>query len=657
MFFRFLSIIFILGIFAFCVSSRGNDTKPAPLDENDKLIADKYQIDKTALSLLKTKPLYQFTENDMDVYLKYLCAKETDLIKRIIHLAKKNIGQPFLNHSLGEYPFEIYEPSPLYSLEKSDSLSFIQQTYALALGYDWASFFAFLQRIRYEQGEISVASRHHDVALQWIPSLSKWFFYDITDDIGGNKIKTIKKRFDQKDFFKKWNIAQHKKTKSADITYIPYNIVPEISDQLKPGDFLNAIYQESPNGKTRAMGIVNVNDDNRIFLIFCDQNGVREESLLDFFKRVETPEKIVGYQFFRPFSDPLAKIMALDAPHAPIVSGPKGLTGSRFQYPGWIIPPAILTENDREIAKNRKLDVEYLASLISRPLYEFDAREIDDYLGYLKEKQPDLASRLVHLARKNIGEPYQIFLLGEFPFELYDNAPMFSLHKSDCVVFSEHMYAMALSGSWEEFFVFLQRLRFKNGEISVLTRNHFTIAEWDTSNSWLLSDISKTLAGDHAAPMIARTRHNSFFKNRYGIEVDMNDAALDTFYVPSERVSEIAGQLQNGDFVNVIYGKGKECYAGHVGLITRGEKGEVYFLHSTPPRVREQLLVDYNKSNLSKNTKRKKDGKALFLGFKFLRLRNNPLENLKKLDGPDAPVVKAPLGVLKGPGRRFTPVK
>jgi len=79
----------------------------------------------------------------------------------------------------------------------------------------------------------------------------------------------------------------------------------------------------------------------------------------------------------------------------------------------------------------------------------------------VRRAEPDLRKRIATIGRRNIGQPYKLNLLGEFPYELHDTLPMYSLSASDCLVFAEHTYAMALSSSWEEFFWTLQRIRYK----------------------------------------------------------------------------------------------------------------------------------------------------------------------------------------------------
>jgi hypothetical protein len=70
----------------------------------------------------------------------------------------------------------------------------------------------------------------------------------------------------------------------------------------------------------------------------------------------------------------------------------------------------------------------------------------------------------------------------------------------------------------------------------------------------------------------------------------------------------------------------------------------VDFIHSSEPRVREQTIDSY----ISQSTKdlKAKDaaGKPRLVGFKFLRLREEPLKKLQAIDGPDAPRVTLPGG-------------
>lgn len=287
----------------------------------------------------------------------------------------------------------------------------------------------------------------------------------------------------------------------------------------------------------------------------------------------------------------------------------------------WMVK-APLDSDDERIAKDLGIEARTLGILKHKPLYKMKPEQVDRYLAYLHARVPCLQERIVHLARKNIGQPYEIYLLGEFPYEIIDPQPLFQLKKSDCVVFSEHTYAMALSSNWTEFFRTLQRLRYKNGEIGVLTRNHYTVVDWDRNNRWMFEDVTRLVGEDSTVPLTQVVRRKDFFKKRYHLDTDIPDEPVTDEYIPREAILTRMDLLQAGDFVNVIRGNAESQYAGHTGLITKGPKGETYFLHSTPPRVREQLLSDYLE---------KTEGRTL--GMKFLRPK---YEELKDFNRPTA---------------------
>src|SRR3954471_12181541 len=186
------------------------------------------------------------------------------------------------------------------------------------------------------------------------------------------------------------------------------------------------------------------------------------------------------------------------------------------------IPPDTNSPVLRQIPAARSIK-----KLKEAPLYSFNERDVDAYLGYLHDAEPDPIKRVVHLARKNIGQPYAIYLLGEYPYELYDPDPMYCLEKSDCVTFVENTYAMALSHDWPGYFKTLQRLRYKDGKVGMLTRNHESVADWDPNNGWLFEEITAKLAGgSKTKPMHLVWQPSAFFA-RWGIGQDLKDVTVD----------------------------------------------------------------------------------------------------------------------------------
>ncbi|HEX7631556.1 MAG TPA: N-acetylmuramoyl-L-alanine amidase-like domain-containing protein [Lacunisphaera sp.] len=290
-----------------------------------------------------------------------------------------------------------------------------------------------------------------------------------------------------------------------------------------------------------------------------------------------------------------------------------------------------------------------------KPLYQFTEAEVGAYLGPLQAREPDLRKRIVHLARMEIGQPYELYLLGEMPFETYDPQPLYSIGKSDCLVFAEHMYAMALSHDWREFMQVLQRIRYHDGRIGVATRNHYTEADWNQSNRWLVTEITGEIAAGTAVKFHERIDRSKFLLGRYKLKTSIPVEEHADAYLPYAEIARAASVLRDGDFVNVVRGIikpgapvndtfGGSAWVGHVGLVAHGADGTLHIIHSIEPMVREETMASFIARETAHNAERDATGKARLLGFKFLRLNDDPWTQLRQLDGPDAPHVTLPDG-------------
>jgi hypothetical protein len=268
-----------------------------------------------------------------------------------------------------------------------------------------------------------------------------------------------------------------------------------------------------------------------------------------------------------------------------------------------------------------------LAALHDAPLYTFSEREIDAYLRWLAGQPMGPIERVTLLARKNIGQPYRIFLLGEHPFELYDPDPMYCLDAGDCVTFVEHTYALALSHDWPSFFQTLQRIRYQDGRVGILTRNHFTEADWNINNAWLFDDLTSSLAEGLAVPMRTRIDRAAFFA-KYGIAADQPVETFEDLYIPRHRLPAVLAQLQDGDIIEIVRGDSQVQSVTHVGLIMHNDRDEVTILHSSAPGADEESLERYFQQHPG------------VLGLKILRMTGGAEVGLARDvigSGPSAP--------------------
>jgi hypothetical protein len=84
------------------------------------------------------------------------------------------------------------------------------------------------------------------------------------------------------------------------------------------------------------------------------------------------------------------------------------------------------------------------------------------------------------------------------------------------------------------------------------------------------------------------------------------------------------------------------AWVGHTGLIAHGPDGTVHLIHSAEPAVREEPIAEFIARSREKAAA--PGAKQRLVGFKFLRLSDDPLAQLRQLDGPDAPRVTLPNG-------------
>ena len=265
------------------------------------------------------------------------------------------------------------------------------------------------------------------------------------------------------------------------------------------------------------------------------------------------------------------------------------------------------------------------AAPAEKRLFEMTPLEADRYITSIQSGQPDLRKRIAAIGRRNIGQPYMLNLLGEFPYQLHDMLPMFSLEKSDCVVFVEHTYAMALSRSWDEFFWMLQRIRYKDGIVGVASRNHYTEVDWNINNDWLVHDVTASLAGPEVLSYDLTTDRASFLK---AVHKTVHAAPVQhsrQAYMNRDTLLKILPQLRDGDMLNVVSVRDGVHGVSHVGLIAVGADGRRNVLNSAEPQVREDSLDAFFARYAEREARHARDGRngLKLAGFKVLRLHDN----------------------------------
>ncbi len=199
-------------------------------------------------------------------------------------------------------------------------------------------------------------------------------------------------------------------------------------------------------------------------------------------------------------------------------------------------------------------------------------------------------SRIAFLSRDFLDTPYgESTLIGsdEVPEELVVN-----LAALDCFTFIDYIEAMRLASSFAEFLKRLREIRYREGVVSYVSRNHF-FTDWKEFNGRLVSDVTAMIGGQ-------RTRQSSKTLNRktdgnlFLEGIPARSRAVD--YIPSTAIDQdIVDRLHNGDYTG-IYTEADGLDVSHVGIVIKESTG-VYLRHASSAaasrRVIDQLFGDY----------------------------------------------------------------
>ncbi len=111
-----------------------------------------------------------------------------------------------------------------------------------------------------------------------------------------------------------------------------------------------------------------------------------------------------------------------------------------------------------------------------------------------------LRQRIEAVSQLFLGTAYKPSPLGEGPEGVFDRDPLIRLDAFDCTTFVETVMALSLESDLDSGMRILQKIRYKDGKISYLTRNHFTELDWLPNNikAGFLRDITTEITGQNA---------------------------------------------------------------------------------------------------------------------------------------------------------------
>lgn len=117
---------------------------------------------------------------------------------------------------------------------------------------------------------------------------------------------------------------------------------------------------------------------------------------------------------------------------------------------------------------------------------------------HVKQDSSSYVEKMDALSQVLLGAVYVGGSVGEGEQGKYDKDPLMRFDVFDCTTYVETLLAGVMSTSSAEFEANLMALRYKNGEVSFVSRNHFPSLDWFHNNQDKLLDITPEVAGGTA---------------------------------------------------------------------------------------------------------------------------------------------------------------
>lgn len=250
-------------------------------------------------------------------------------------------------------------------------------------------------------------------------------------------------------------------------------------------------------------------------------------------------------------------------------------------------------------------------------IYKMTNKQIDSLLTVTASKNMTITERMNYFSELFLGMPYNLTCTGDGPYALYETEPLVNFNETNCMVFCEHVLALSISDSWDNFFNNLQHIRYKDGIIGMRTRNHYTMVDWLPENSWLLHDITKEIGGELAKPLTRTISHKKFFESK-GIK-DMRyvvpDRTVTINYIPFNELMKVKSKLKTGDIFSLIFKNKDDIFSAHMLMIMEKDKEMVVRESALTPKTTLDTPIDVwiKKFLNSKN----------YIGVSFMRVNEN----------------------------------
>lgn len=247
------------------------------------------------------------------------------------------------------------------------------------------------------------------------------------------------------------------------------------------------------------------------------------------------------------------------------------------------------------------------------------------------QNETGVANRMDKMSKIFVGFPYgKGGPLGEGPTAKYDQDPLYRFDTFDCTTFVETIMSLALARDVNEFEVHQDKIRYENGEVDYLKRNHFTDLQWIPYNveNGYMTEINHTVVGPQdikiaealinfpgwlksikldqiIVPAASQSEKESLLEELHAEAVNYVARPARVSYIAIDTIVSrpvILNKIPSGTLVNFVRPNwdlttiaGTHQNISHQGFLFRSGK-TLYLRHaSTSGKVEEIPFIDYLK--------------------------------------------------------------
>ena len=113
----------------------------------------------------------------------------------------------------------------------------------------------------------------------------------------------------------------------------------------------------------------------------------------------------------------------------------------------------------------------------------------------INNKPSDMSARITTVSAQFLSKPYLLGALGEGEQGEYDQWPLYRTDAFDCETYVDTVLALALANNFHQFKQSINNIRYHQGKVAFIERNHFTCLDWNQNNQrqGFVKDITTTI--------------------------------------------------------------------------------------------------------------------------------------------------------------------